>query len=203
MAKATDCKSVSLSLVGSNPTFFNILNKIFLKKNPINPVLFFKKNSKKKIQYFNIYNYNIFIKKNLISYKLMKIFFFFLKLKKKNISLLFIYLFIYYYYFNLLFFDFNYLILNYKYYYLNFNFKKNSFFLNLLNFKKRNFFFLYLGFFKKYFENKKSIKKNKIIKLLILKFIKKIIFLLKINNFLFIFNKNIISINEILIIFYK
>lgn len=69
--------------------------------------------------------------------------------------------------------------------YLIFAFKKNKLFLNLLNFNRKTFLFISPGFFIKFFEKKKSFKKNKIIKLLTAKYLRKVFILTKINNLIF------------------
>lgn len=60
------------------------------------------------------------------------------------------------------------------------NFKPNQrLYINLQNHRKRNFLFLSNGFFVKYFEKKKSIKKNKSIKILLTRYIRKLYLLVK------------------------
>jgi hypothetical protein len=70
--------------------------------------------------------------------------------------------------------------------YLIFSFRKNRLFINLLNFYKKNFLFLSSGLFIKFFEKKKSFKKNKIIKILLAKYLRKIFILAKVNNLIFL-----------------
>lgn len=67
-------------------------------------------------------------------------------------------------------------------YYLILSFSKNKLFANLKNIKKKNYFSISSGLFIKFFEKKKSFKKNKTVKLLIAKFIRKIFLISKINN---------------------
>jgi hypothetical protein len=69
---------------------------------------------------------------------------------------------------------------NYK---LFFNFKKNRFFINLLNCLNKNYLSLSNGLFIKYFDFKKSLKKKKLLKLLLLKYLRKLFLILKINQF--------------------
>lgn len=59
-------------------------------------------------------------------------------------------------------------------YYLIFSFRLGRLFVNLQNFSKKNFLFLSPGLFIKFFEKKKSFKKNKLIKFLIAKYIRKL-----------------------------
>lgn len=56
-------------------------------------------------------------------------------------------------------------------------------FINLQNWKKRkNYLFLSNGLFLKYFKNKKSLKKSKIIKFLMAKYLRKLFLLLKLQK---------------------
>jgi hypothetical protein len=56
--------------------------------------------------------------------------------------------------------------------------------------KKKNYLFLSTGLFIKYFEKKKSFKKNKIIKILIAKYLRKIFLLTKTRNLILTIRKN-------------
>ena len=56
--------------------------------------------------------------------------------------------------------------------------------------KKKNFFSLSTGLFTKYFGKKKSIKKNKILKILIGKYVRKIFLIIKIKYLFLIIKKN-------------
>ena len=87
------------------------------------------------------------------------------------------------------------------FYYLILSFKKNKLFMNLKNFSKKNFFFLSTGFFIKFFEKKKSFKKNKTIKLLMAKFLRKITLILKIKNIVLIVKRNPVFLNELITFF--
>jgi hypothetical protein len=78
------------------------------------------------------------------------------------------------------------------------SFKKNRMFLNLNNFSKKNFFFLSTGLFIKFFEKKKSFKKNKTIKLLMAKYVRKIFLISKIKNTVLIIKRNPIFLLEII-----
>lgn len=70
------------------------------------------------------------------------------------------------------------------------SFINNKLFVNLLNLNKKNYLFLSSGLFIKFFEKKKSFKKNKIIKLLIAKYLRKIFLLTKIRNTSLIIKNN-------------
>jgi hypothetical protein len=61
---------------------------------------------------------------------------------------------------------------------------------NVLNSRKKNFLFVSTGFFIKYFENRKSFKKGKAVKLLIAKYLRKIFLLSRASNFLLIVKNN-------------
>lgn len=77
------------------------------------------------------------------------------------------------------------------FFFMHWNFKKNQrLYLNLKNHRKRNFLFLSNGFFLKYFEKKKSIRKNKSIKMLIARYVRKLYLLIKFKYTIF-FIKNI------------
>lgn len=114
------------------------------------------------------------------------------------------FLYLYNYFFNSIYIDLFYLT---KYlqikkknllYFLIMSFKKNRMFLNLNNFSKKNFFFLSTGLFIKFFEKKKSFKKNKTIKLLMAKYVRKIFLISKIKNTVLIIKRNPIFLLEII-----
>lgn len=87
---------------------------------------------------------------------------------------------------------------NYKPFYILFNFSQNKFFINLLDTNKKAFFFVSSGFFIKFFEKKKSFKKNKLVKLLMIKFLRKILILIKLKNLIFFIRNNPINFLELL-----
>lgn len=65
-------------------------------------------------------------------------------------------------------------------------FKPNQrLYINLQNFKRRNFFFLSVGFFLKYFEKRKALKKNKSLKILLARYVRKLYLLVKFKYTLF------------------
>ena len=87
---------------------------------------------------------------------------------------------------------------NYRLYYLILSFKKNKIFINLKNFFKKNFLSVSSGLFIKFFEKKKSFKKNKTLKLLMIKYMRKIFLITKILNTILIFKKTPKMLNEII-----
>ncbi len=87
---------------------------------------------------------------------------------------------------------------NYRLYYLILSLKKNKIFINLKNFFKKNFLSLSSGLFIKFFEKKKSFKKNKTLKLLMIKYMRKIFLITKILNTILIFKKTPKMLNEII-----
>lgn len=83
-------------------------------------------------------------------------------------------------------------------YFLILSFKKNKLYFNLQNLNKKNYLSVSTGFFIKFFEKRKSIKKNKTIKLLMSKYLRKILLISKIKNLILIIKKIPVFINEIL-----
>jgi hypothetical protein len=84
------------------------------------------------------------------------------------------------------------------FYYLILTFERNKLKVNLQNYKKKNYLFLSAGLFIKFFEKKKSFKKNKMIKLLMAKCIRKIFLLSKITTAILIIKKTPSFLVEIL-----
>lgn len=82
--------------------------------------------------------------------------------------------------------------------YLILNFINNKLIINLQNKKRRNYFFLTSGLFIKFFERKKSFKKNKTIKFLMAKYLRKLFIVSRINSLILIIKKNPINFLEIL-----
>jgi hypothetical protein len=68
------------------------------------------------------------------------------------------------------------------YYKIFFNFKSGRFFVSILNSKGRLYSSLSVGLFLKFFENKKSLKKKKILKLLLAKYVRKLLIISNIRN---------------------
>ena len=83
-------------------------------------------------------------------------------------------------------------------FFLILSFKKNKLFINIKNKFKKNFLSISSGFFIKFYEKKKSFKKNKIIKLLMAKYIRKIFLISKIKNVILIIKKNPILLLELI-----
>lgn len=83
-------------------------------------------------------------------------------------------------------------------YFLILSFKKKRLYINLKNIKKKNYISLSTGLFIKFFEKRKSIKKNKAIKLLMAKYLRKLFIISKIKNLILIVKKTPVFINEII-----
>lgn len=187
---------------------FDLLNELFSKKTylytfPYDP---FKKNNSELVPYlnYNAYQSNFyFLKKKFINRKYHKII---SSLREKNSTSAIKKTLLVekteilkrYSVFNLIY-TYNNLITNLyvdvfyklnksrKYrnknsYYIVVSFPRNRMFINLLNFKKNNFFSLSSGLFIKFFEKKKSFKKNKTIKILMAKYLRKIFIMTKLKN---------------------
>jgi len=86
----------------------------------------------------------------------------------------------------------------YSNYRLFFNFKKNRFFINLLNCFNKNYLSLSNGLFIKYFDFKKSLKKKKLLKLLLLKYLRKMFLILNITNLNLFIKSSGFFLNEFL-----
>lgn len=159
-----------------------------------------------KFKFFNI-KYarllsNIRSKTSKILYKLSKNPIFIKKMKMK-IILNFIYN--YNFFFNSIAIELFYYLKHKKYlkknkifYYLIISFKKNKIFINLKNFFKKTYLTLSTGLFIKFFEKKKSFKKNKTIKILMAKYIRKIFLITKIINSILIVKRVPKLLTEIL-----
>lgn len=87
---------------------------------------------------------------------------------------------------------------NKLFFYLIFSFKDRQLHINFQDYKKKNFFFLTPGFFLKFFEKKKSLKKNKNLKLLCAKYLRKLYLLNKIKSNIFIIKNNPVYLLEML-----
>lgn len=87
------------------------------------------------------------------------------------------------------------------------NFKPNNLlFVNVRNTssrKPKNFSFISLGLFLKFFEKKKTLKKNKLIKLAVIKYFRKLFIILHLRKLILIIKKNPIYLPEILNIFHQ
>ena len=86
-----------------------------------------------------------------------------------------------------------------KFYRLFFTFKKGRFFVNLTNFNKtKNYLFLSTGMFIQYFQYKKSIRKNKILKVLISKYLRKFFLILQLKYVSLHFSSTPLMLQEII-----
>lgn len=83
-------------------------------------------------------------------------------------------------------------------YYLTFTFNANKFFINLQNYEKKNFLTLSTGLFIKFFEKRKSFKKNKALKFLMAKYLRKVFLITTVKQVIVIFKKNPLFLLEIL-----
>lgn len=125
------------------------------------------------------------------------------KWKKNRLNLLMNYIKLYNLFFYSIFLDIFYLNKflkkkNRLIYFLILSFKKNKLYINLQNLNKKNYLSLSTGFFIKFFEKRKSLKKNKTIKLLMAKYIRKIFLISKIKNIILVIKKIPVFINEII-----
>jgi len=84
-----------------------------------------------------------------------------------------------------------------SYYNLYFNFRFNKFFISILNSKGRLYTSLTVSIFLKFFQNKKSLKKNKLLKLLLTKYLRKLLIITNIKNIHLYIKKTPIHIYEI------
>ena len=84
-----------------------------------------------------------------------------------------------------------------SYYNIYFNFRSNRFFISVLNSKGRLYTSLSVGLFLKFFQNKKSLKKNKLFKLLLSKYLRKLLIISNIKNIYLYIKKTPTHIYEI------
>ena len=164
---------------------------------------------------YQIYQYNLnFLKKkfnnlkyakllDLIKSKRIKSFF---KnsnfLSNLNINSILNFIFIYKFFFYSIYIDIFFFIKFIKskkrlIYFLILSFKKKKLYINFKNINKKNYLSLSTGLFIKFFEKRKSIKKNKAIKLLMAKYLRKLFIISKIKNIILIIKKTPIFISEI------
>jgi len=199
-----------------------INNKLNFKENNFLKKKYFFFNSSfgknlqiNQINYYNIYisNFN-FIKKNFnhIKYeKLLNL----VKLKKlnQNINKIILnkinnnvltnFILIYNFFLNSIYLDifyFNKFLKNKNriFFFLILSFKKKKLYVNLQNNNKKNYLSISTGLFIKFFEKRKSIKKNKAIKLLMVKYLRKLFIISKINNLILVIKKTPLFINELI-----
>jgi hypothetical protein len=87
---------------------------------------------------------------------------------------------------------------NRSFFFLILSFKKKKLYINLQNNNKKNYLSISTGLFIKFFEKRKSIKKNKAIKLLMVKYLRKLFIVSKINTLILIIKKTPLFINELI-----
>ena len=147
----------------------------------------------KLIEVLRDYNYKSKIKNRLLFFKLNKI----------KLNFLLNYIKLYNLFFYSIFLDIFYLTKflkkkNRLIYFLILSFKKNKLYVNLQNLNKKNYLSLSAGLFIKFFEKKKSLKKNKTIKLLMAKYVRKLFLVSKIKNVILMIRRIPVFINEII-----
>lgn len=144
---------------------------------------------------------NLKYKNNKIKTKLPNLF---NKFYNNRLNLINSFIFLYNYFFYSIYIDIYYFTKfvkakkNKLFYFLILSFKKNKLFINITNSLKKNFLSMSTGLFIKFFEKKKSFKKNKTIKLLMAKYIRKIFLISRIKNSILILKKNPIFLIEII-----
>jgi len=190
----------------------------FLKKKYFFFNLNLKKNLKmNQINYYNMYinNFNFnFIKQNFNHMKYEKL----LNIikskkiekntnktifKKININILINFISIYNFFLNSIYLDifyFNKFLKNKNrsFFFLILSFKKKKLYVNLQNNNKKNYLSISTGLFIKFFEKRKSIKKNKAIKLLMVKYLRKLFIISKISTLILIIKKTPLFVNELI-----
>jgi len=82
-------------------------------------------------------------------------------------------------------------------YKLYFTFTSTRLFVNILNFSGKNYTSLAVGLFLKFFKNKKSFKKNKLIKLLLVKYLRKLLIIAGIKNIYLYIQKKPLFFHEL------
>ena len=147
----------------------------------------------KLIEVLRDYNYKSKIKNRLLFFKLNKI----------KLNFLLNYIKLYNLFFYSIFLDIFYLTKflkkkNRLIYFLILSFKKNKLYVNLQNLNKKNYLSLSAGLFITFFEKKKSLKKNKTIKLLMAKYVRKLFLVSKIKNVILMIRRIPVFINEII-----
>jgi hypothetical protein len=201
-----------------------ITNKLNFKENNFlkKKYFFFNLNLKKnlkmnQINYYNMYinNFNFnFIKQNFNHMKYEKL----LNIikskkiekntnktifKKININILINFISIYNFFLNSIYLDifyFNKFLKNKNrsFFFLILSFKKKKLYVNLQNNNKKNYLSISTGLFIKFFEKRKSIKKNKAIKLLMVKYLRKLFIISKISTLILIIKKTPLFVNELI-----
>jgi hypothetical protein len=215
-------KKISKYYLMSTKLNKKITNKLNFKENNFlkKKYFFFNSNFKKNLQisqinYYNIYINNLnLIRKNFNHIKYEKLINL-IKLKKLNQSInktvlnrinnniLTNFVLIYNFFLNSIYLDifyFNKFLKNKNriFFFLILSFKKKKLYINLQNNNKKNYLSISTGLFIKFFEKRKSIKKNKAIKLLMVKYLRKLFIISKINNLILIIKKTPLFVNELI-----
>lgn len=189
----------------------------FLKKKHSFCKLNFKKNFQLiQTNHYNIYKNNtIFSKKNFNNIKYDKLLNLIKSkkikktnalnslLNKINYNVISNFILIYNFFLNSVYIDVFYLTKflkdkTHSLFFLILSFKKKKLYINLQNTKKKNYLSLSAGLFIKFFEKRKAIKKNKNIKLLMAKYLRKLFIISKISNLILIIKKTPLFINELI-----
>ena len=123
--------------------------------------------------------------------------------KKININILINFISIYNFFLNSIYLDifyFNKFLKNKNrsFFFLILSFKKKKLYVNLQNNNKKNYLSISTGLFIKFFEKRKSIKKNKAIKLLMVKYLRKLFIISKISTLILIIKKTPLFVNELI-----
>jgi len=199
----------------------NKIKKILNNKSNLRNFYFYDHNLVKihyelqKLNLYNIFQNNFkFFKKNFNNKKYLKL----LKLVQDNklknhnssikilnltkSSLILNFTLLYNFFLNSIYLDIFYFskflkIKNKIVFFLIMSFKKKKLYINLQNIKKKNYISISTGLFIKFFEKRKSIKKNKAIKLLMAKYLRKLFIISKIMNVVMLIKKTPLFINEL------
>ena len=158
-----------LNITLTREKYFSNLNLIFDKYKNFLFDKIYKHKTYKSLLYTHLFNY-LFVYNNFYLYNFINLFF---KTSSKNLK-------------NFFFFN------------LIWSFKKKNLFVTLANSFKRSVLSISTGLFIKFYEKKKSLKKTKAIKFLAIKFLRKILLILKINNLIFKILKKPIFFLELL-----
>jgi hypothetical protein len=86
---------------------------------------------------------------------------------------------------------------------LLFNFKKHYLYITLLDNKNNIMFSIHTGLFLKFFNYKKSLKKSKSLKIILIRYLRKLLLLSKINNFTLYIQQTSDQLNKLLQILQK
>ena len=220
-SKATDCKSVSLSRVGSNPTFFTFI-QTNLKRSVLKKKIFkldfkkmFPKSQKNKNHLLDLLFFSA-ISENVLKY-LWNLSALTLENKKLKLQKSF---------FQKWFFIFNPFIAVFNFTKLDFytllkgslfkkkhlvpynlvlSFVKSQLFLNLTSESTgETYVYLSMGMFKSFFTLQKSFRKNKILKLVMAKYLRRLFLILKVRKLNIRVNSSPTFLHEFLnLLFYK